>query len=371
MNLDRRGFLIASVTAAQTAFAQTSGERIRTAMIGTGNRGSSVLKGILEQPNAKVVALCDKNPDRLDKAASSAAKDIPATYTDWQKVLDRKDVDAIFIATPPHLHSEMAIAALKAGKHVYCEKPIGVSAEQVRDLVKAAKASNKVFMAGQQLRSHKGLNEAIAKIHQGIIGDVIGVKAQRHATADIDHSGSSAEWYFDVTKSGGYLIEQSVHNVDACNWAVGAHPVRAIGFGTTMRYKNQPAGRTIYDNGSMVFEYPSGAELSFTQNVFHPRGMPNNGQYIYVYGTKGAVDLMYSTNMYPLEGGDGTPTPLAAKYEDAPHAHTTAFYDCITKGAKSPADIIVGATGALTAILGHQAMVRRKVVEWTDLGVEL
>ena len=222
MNLDRRSFLITSVTAAQTAFAQTSGERTGTAMIGTGNRGSSVLKGILEQPNAKVVALCDKNPDRLDKAATSAAKDNPATYTDWQKVLDRKDVDAIFIATPPYLHSEMAIAALQAGKHVYCEKPIGITAEQVRDLVKAAKASNKVFMAGQQLRSHKGLNEAIAKIHQGIIGDVIGVKAQRHATADIDHSGSSAEWYFDVTKSGGYLIEQSVHNVDACNWAVGA-----------------------------------------------------------------------------------------------------------------------------------------------------
>jgi myo-inositol 2-dehydrogenase/D-chiro-inositol 1-dehydrogenase len=81
MNLDRRSFLITSVTAAQTAFAQASGERIGTAMIGTGNRGSSVLKGILEQPNAKVVALCDKNPDRLDKAATSAAKDNPTTYT--------------------------------------------------------------------------------------------------------------------------------------------------------------------------------------------------------------------------------------------------------------------------------------------------
>jgi predicted dehydrogenase len=370
MPIDRRNFLVASAAAAQTAFAQTSGNPVATAMIGTGNRGSSVLKGILEQPTAKVIALCDKNPDRLDKAASSASKDNPTTYSDWQKVIDRKDVEAVFIATPPYLHSEMAIAALRAGKHVYCEKPIGVTPEQVRNLVKVAKATNKVFMAGQQLRSIKVLQEAVGKIREGVVGDVIAIKAQRHATADIDHKGSSAEWYFDVTKSGGYLIEQSVHNLDLCNWAAGARPVRAVGFGNTLRYKNVPPGRTIFDGGSLTYEYPSGAELSFTQNVYHPRGMPNNNQYIYVYGLKGAVDLMYSTNLY-LHEGDGKPTPLTVKSEESPHAHTTAFYDCITKGAKSPADIMVGATAALTAILGHEAMVRRKVVDWTDLGVEL
>lgn len=370
MEFDRRKFLVASAAAAQSAFAQNTGERVATAMIGTGSRGSSVLKGILEQPNAKVVALCDKNPDRLDKAATSAAKDNPTTYADWRKVIDRKDVQAVFITTPPHLHSEMAIAALKAGKHVYCEKPIGVTPEQVKDLVKAAKATNKVFMAGQQLRSFRGLTEAVAKLREGVIGDIIAVKAQRHAAADIDHTGSSAEWYFDVSKSGGYIIEQSIHNLDLCNWAVGAHPVRAIGFGNTLRYKNDPPGRTIFDTANLTYEYPNGAELAFTQNVYHPRGMPNGGQYIYVYGMKGAVDLMYSTNMY-AHGGDGKPVPLAPKYEDPPHAHTTAFYDCITKGAKSPADIIIGATAALTAILGQEAMVRRKIVEWKDLGVEL
>lgn len=366
MAIDRRNFFVASAV----ALAQTADQRVATAMIGTGNRGSSVLKGILEQPNAKVVALCDTNSNRLDKAASSAAKDNPATYTEWQKVIDRKDINAIFIATPPHLHSEMAIAALRAGKHVYCEKPIGVTAEQVRDLVKVAKATNKVFMAGQQLRSIKILQEAIGKIRDGAVGDIIAIKAQRHATADVDHNGSSAEWYFDVTKSGGYLIEQSVHNLDLCNWAAGARPVRAIGFGNTLRYKNSPPGRTIFDGGSLTYEYPSGAELSFTQNVYHPRGMPNNNQYIYVYGMKGAVDLMYAANLY-LHEGDGKPTVLAVRGEENPHAHTTAFYDCITKGAKSPADIIIGATAALTAILGHEAMVRRKLVEWSDLGVDL
>jgi predicted dehydrogenase len=285
-------------------------------------------------------------------------------------VIDRKDIDAVFIATPPHLHAEMAVAALKAGKHVYCEKPVGVTAEQVRNVVRAAKASSKVFVAGQQLRSHMQLKEAMDKIRQGAIGDVVMVKAQRHATSDLSHEGSSADWYFDVTKSGGYLIEQSVHNLDVCNWAIGANPTRATGFGAIAMYKNNPPGRTIFDCGSITYEYPNGIQMSFTQNVFHPRGLPAGGQYVFVYGTKGAVDLLYSTNMYPLQGKE-PPKPLAEARKEPPHAHVTAFYESVLKGQPSPADITVGASAALTAILGHEAMVKQNTVKWSDFGIAL
>ena len=98
-------------------------------------------------------AVCDLKADRLDKAASAAAKDNPFTTKEWRKVIERKDVDAVFVATPPHLHSEMAVAALEAGKHVYCEKPVGVTPQQVRAVVRAAKKSKKVFVAGQQMRT--------------------------------------------------------------------------------------------------------------------------------------------------------------------------------------------------------------------------
>lgn len=369
MNLNRRHFLLGSAAAVHAASAQ-SGERLNTAVIGTGNRGSHLLQGVIEQPNAKVAALCDIKPDRLDKAASAAARDNPATYGDWRRVIDRKDIDVVFIATPPHLHSEMAIAALQAGKNVYCEKPVGVTAAQVRALLEAARKSKKVFIAGQQLRSYKQLGEAVQKIHEGAIGEVIMVKAQRHASADLPHDGTSGDWYFDVTKSGGYLIEQSVHNLDLCNWAIGAHPLRACGFGGILLYKNDPPGRTIFDCGNLVFEYPNGVKMSFTQNVFHPRGMPNGNQYVYVYGTKGAVDLMSTATLYPLDR-EARPSVLAAKQEEPQHAHIAAFYDCIVKGAKPPADITIGATAALTAILGHEAMAREKVVNWSDLGVEV
>lgn len=351
------------------AQAQTS-EPVPTAVIGTGNRGFHLLNGVLEHPEAKVAAVCDIKPDRLDKAASAAAKHNPNAYTDWRKIIDRKDIQAVFVATPPHLHSEMAIAALRAGKHVYCEKPIGVNAAQVRDLYRVAKSSKLVFVAGQQLRSMQTYIEAVDKIRQGAIGDVLWIKAQRHATADLPHDGSSGDWYFDVTKSGGYLIEQSVHNLDFCNWILNSHPVRASGFGAIALYKNDPPGRTIFDCGTMSFEYPNGVKMSFTQNVFHPRGMPAGNQYVYVYGSKGAVDLLAANMYYPLSR-DGKPEPFVQKRQERTHAHITAFYQAVLKGAPSPADITIGASAALTAILGHEAMVKQTVVKWSDFGIDV
>jgi len=369
MNVHRRSFLLGSAAVAQAVLAQSS-DKVRTALIGAGSRGSTLLQGILQQPNAKMVALCDIKPDRLDKAATTAARDNPTTYADWRRVIESKDVDAVYIATPPYLHAEIAVAALKAGKHVYCEKPVGVTAAQVKLVVEAARASKTVFVAGQQLRSQKMLADAVGKIHDGVIGDVIMIKAQRHANADQPHDGSSGDWYFDVSKSGGYLIEQSVHNLDLCNWVTGGLPLRATGLGGIVFYKDQPPGRTIYDCGSITYEYAKGVKMSFTQNVFHPRGLPGGGQYIYVYGTKGAVDLMgQAAMMYPLE--QGSPVTLADRRQDNPVAHIAAFYACVTSGGKNPADITTGASAALTAILGHEAMVRETMVRWEDLGVPL
>src|SRR5262245_43344313 len=160
MDPQRRLLLLASAAAVRGAFAQGS-DKVPTALIGIGGRGTNLLQGVLQQPNAKVAALCDLKPDRLDKAATTAVRDNPNTYTDWRRIIDRKDIDAVFIGTPPHLHSEMAIAALKSGKHVYCEKPLGVTAAQVKALVEAARGSNRVLTAGQQLRSQRLLKEAV------------------------------------------------------------------------------------------------------------------------------------------------------------------------------------------------------------------
>ncbi len=216
------------------------------------------------------------------------------------------------------------------------------------------------------------MREAVRRIHAGDIGNILMVKAQRHATADLPYTGTSADWYYDVTKSGGYLIEQSVHNLDLCNWVMQAAPTRAVGFGSINLHKNEPAGRSIYDCGSMVFEYPGGVQMSFTQNVFHPRQMPAGGQYIHVFGAKATVDLMQNYMMY-AQGAPGPGQLMAEKPAagENPHAHIGAFYECLRNGKPNPADIRVGATAALTAILGHWAMSKQRLVEWKELGVNL
>src|SRR5687768_12467350 len=164
---------------------------IPTAIIGTGGRGVADMRSVLEL--GKVVALCDTKADRLAAAAELAKRDAPQTVSDYRRILDRKDVEAVVIATPPHLHAEMAVAALQAGKHVYCEKPVAITPASVAQVVKAAKASNRVFIAGQQLRSYKRLGAAVEKIRGGAIGDVLMVKAQRHSESDLSHTGSSAD----------------------------------------------------------------------------------------------------------------------------------------------------------------------------------
>jgi myo-inositol 2-dehydrogenase / D-chiro-inositol 1-dehydrogenase len=381
-DLDRRTFLqtgatlAASATLAARAGAQPqivvpptpAANAIPTAVIGTGGRGTQDLKSVLEL--GKVIALCDTKADRLAAAAALAVRDTPATVSDYRRVLDRRDVEAVVIATPPHLHAEMAVAALQAGKHVYCEKPVAITPASVQQVVKAARASGKVFVSGQQLRSYKRLQSAVGKIRGGAIGDVLMVKAQRHSESDLSHTGSSADWFFDVEKSGGYLIEMSVHNLDLCNWAIGATPIRAAGFGGILLYKDDPPGRSIMDGYTLSYDYPSGVKLYFTQMVFHPKGLPGGGQFVHVYGQKGACDLMGDTSVYPLDGS-APPTMLADKVDEHPSAHMRGFYDAIRGTGTNPADVTIGATTALTAIMGHMAITSGKVVEWKDIAGDL
>src|SRR6185369_1647274 len=142
------------------------------------------------------------------------------------------------------------------------------------------------------------LRRTIEKVHEGVIGDVIMVKAQRHASADLPHDSSSNDWFFDAERAGG--------------------------FGGTLLWKNDPPGRTNMDGYSLSYEYANGVKLSYTQVFFHPRGMPGSGQATYIYGTKGGVDLDTST-AYPL-GSGGQPVVLVEPVQEDRHANMAAFF---------------------------------------------
>jgi predicted dehydrogenase len=367
--MDRRHFLLGSLAA--PLFGQGS-DTVAAGFIGTGNRGSYLLRSTLQLPGVRVAAVCDTKPDRLDKAATAAAQHKPATFGDYRRLLESKEVQAVFIASPCDLHVEMAIAALEAGKHVYCEKPVGITPESIRKLVRVVKNAKTVYQAGQQMRSDARLRESIAKAQEAV-GNIIMVKAQRHAGDDLNHEGPSADWFFNAARSGDVIVEMAVHNLDACNWVIGSRPERAAGFGGTLLWKNDPPGRTNMDGYSLTYDYVNGVKLSFTQVFFHPNGLPGGGQYFYVYGTEGAVDLSSGT-FYPRGRRGAPPVVLVEKSEERRRGrdeHIAAFFETIRTGKQSPADITIGATAALTAILGREAIYQKKVTTWREFGIDL
>ncbi len=377
--LNRRDFLAgaAAATLTRSASAQSGAEPVTVGMIGTGARGSFLLNAILPLPGVTVKALCDIKPDRLDKAASAAARDNPATYSDYRKILERKDIQAVWIATPCDLHVEMAIAALQAGKHIYLEKPVGITPESIRALLKAAKGRKTVFQTGHVMRSYPYLKAGVARVREGVAGRVLMIKAWRHSSSAFtpNPAMSSADWYSDVKRSGDLIVENAIHNLDVCNWFADSRPELAAGFGGTFM-KQEPPGRINTDGYTLSYEYANGAQLSFTQLGFHPSGLPHGGQCYQIYGTKGAVDVVYAnvgkTILYPSTRGE-KPEVLSESPDDAPQDHHfKAFFEAVRSGKTEVAGGLEdGAIAALTSIMGREAFTRKKLMTWKEMGVDL
>jgi predicted dehydrogenase len=372
----RREFLVGSAaTLGAMGLSAAEAREIRVAMIGVGNRGSTLLKLALEQEQVKIAAICDVDAQARDRAQGLAARDNPRSYTEYREVLDLSEVDAVIVATPCNLHSEMAVAALNAGKHIYCEKPLGVNPEQVSDALQTARKSDKVFQIGQQLRYFPQAQDVIGKIHQErIAGDILAIKAQRHSTPPPPGEvRDRPAWYLDVKQSGDLIVENSVHNLDMCNWIAGCHPVSACGHGKTYLPKPTPAGERMMDGFSVQYVYESDINVDFTQYYFHPRGLKNlpNGQWYEIFGEKGTVEFTHTDGLfYPMQGGESVavvkPESLKAK-EDA----MGDFMACIRENRKPFAGIEVAATAALTAIMGREAIYQKRMVSWKELGVDI
>src|SRR2546422_9238108 len=207
----RRRFLAAPAALGGAALlsAQSPNDSVRVAFIGVGNRGSFLERHMLKVPGIKVVAICDINPDNLKAgiAQASAAGHSPDAYTEYRKLLERKDIDAIVIATPVDFHKEMAIAALEVGKNVYCEKPMAVTPEDCRQVTNTAASAKGIFQAGFQLRHDPNRAASMDFIKQGGIGKVLFLQGYRNG-GDLPRR---TPWYFDRTRSGDNIVEQACH----------------------------------------------------------------------------------------------------------------------------------------------------------------
>jgi myo-inositol 2-dehydrogenase/D-chiro-inositol 1-dehydrogenase len=362
--LSRRDVLKTAAAMPALLQAQSPNDTVRVAVIGVGNRGSYDLKNILKVPGVKVVALCDLDTERLDKAkalVSATSSGEPATYTDFRKMLDeRKDIDVTIIATPVDTHKMIAIDALEVGTSVYCEKPMATTPQDVKLMVAAAKSAKGVFQAGFQLRHDPRRRRSIEFIHSGGIGDVLFLQGYRH-TGDLPHD---TPWYFDRTRSGDNIVEQACHILDLFTWTVGKHPLRAYGSGGINFFKNDPPGRTTMDNYAVIYEFPDDLRLEFSHIYFDPPGF--SGVKERVFGANGAIDLATATWMERDKKGEiKLDVPDAA--EDSTYLSLAAFIDN-ARAHKTPLNNAESAAmSTMVAMLGRKAIYEKRVVTWEEM----
>lgn len=380
-NLSRRQFLVHSAGIAGASLglgvglpagADSLGPEIRVGFIGVGDRGRHLLGAALCAAEAasagkiRVAAVCDSSPKNLKRAceiASGGGSPRPRGFTNYRALLDEKDIDAVFIATPVHLHAAQAVTALHAGKHVYCEKPLAGEVEPCREVLAAARAaaaSGRIFQVGLQRRYHPRYRSSIRFVQGGEAGRVLFVRAQWHATGNLP---KDKPWLFRREKSGDIVGEQASHQFDVFNWLFGAPPVRACGLGGVNRYPDEPPGRDTMDHYGAVLEYPGGAKVHLSHLSFAIPERRFSGIYELVFAERMGIDLSNALawnergETRQLTEANGNDTRLAVE----------GFFRSIRTGNPPEASAEAGYLASLAAILCRRAIETGRTVEWREI----
>jgi len=405
--MNRRNFLGSAAAASgllllksKTAFGYEANSAVRYGLLGCGRRGTSVATSFAKNAGARVVALGDIFPDQLAKGkthfdevnaglglAAVESKLMFHGHTAYQQMAASQDVDAIQISTPPWFHVEHLEAIVAAGKHAYCEKPVGVDvAQTLRALAIADRVKGKVSVdVGFQIRSAPPFVEIVKRIHDGQIGKVASIQAHYNAPASAygDHAALGKderrlrEWLWDRTLSGDILLEQNIHVIDVCNWIMGAHPVKAAA--KSSRKVVQHAGDTS-DNYQVIFTYPGEVELSFSSTQFGNNGFFDVAERI--FGTAGVAEAPYSGPLRilgetPWTWSDGPAAGAATGKFAADGAFTDnlaqadpmkdkGFIESITSG-RFHNQIAAGVESARSCMLGRQAAALGHELAWDEM----
>jgi predicted dehydrogenase len=317
----RRDFLAASAaTAAGAALASLTpavhaagSEVLKVGLIGAGGRGAgAATQALRADPNVKLYAVGDMFEDhiaaKLDyfKSEADIANKIDvkdrcfAGFDAYKKVL-ASDVDVVILTTPPHFRPLHLKAAVEAGKHVFCEKPVAVDAPGVRsvlDTCRQAKEKKLSVVSGLCYRYENAKRETMKRVHDGSIGDVKAIHTTYNAgllwSFPREKGWSDMEWqlrnwlYF-TWLSGDHIVEQHVHSLDKAAWALkDRYPKSASGIGGRQQ-RTDPEFGHIFDHHCVVFDYGDG--LKVYSYCRQQRGTHTEVS-DFIIGTKGMADLM-------------------------------------------------------------------------------
>lgn len=286
-------------------------DKIKVGLIGCGGRGTGAAAQALQaDPNAILTAMGDVFEDRLEGSygqlmklkadqvkVDSANKFIG--FNAYQRVID-SGVDVVLLTTPPAFRPGQLMAAVKAGKHTFCEKPVAVDAPGVRQVLEAAKLAKEKrlnIVSGFCYR-HDTMNiETMKRVHSGDVGDVRAVTAFRNG-GELWYKDRKPEWtemtyqirnwYYQNWLSGDFVVEQSVHSCDLLSWSMSNEmPIKAIGTGGRQVRTHEKYGN-IYDHFAVEYTYANGAKTNlFTRQQADTQGRNT----VEVFGTEGVANL--------------------------------------------------------------------------------
>ena len=364
---------------------------VRLGIIGPGSRGKELVRNFLRVPGVRVVAASDVYAPRFEQLNQVCGYKVEA-HQDFRALLDRKDLDAIVVASPLGLHAQHVLPALASGRHVYGEKTMAYTVDDARKIVAAAEGGKRIFQVGHQYRYSPWIRAAIVRVQQGEIGDVTHILGYWNRNNDWRRPVPSPDlehlinWRLYHQWSLGLIAELGSHHMDIANWIFGSTPVAAQASGSICRYHD---GRETDDNVQVVLSYTEGQRFIFTS-------MTNNakeGDQLWVYGTKGSLNLTLedATFFYeprqvpkPVAAGKGEDKGIttSASYrpggempyrgagkpvdvttaEDPTTAATRAFIYCVRTGTRPIADVQVGLGSALCVVQADQARSKKAEV---------
>jgi len=382
-----------------TVFSYKANSAVQMGIIGCGGRGTAVISSISANTNTNIIAMADLFEDKLQTATPvynnlNKTKSFPAidqsaiyrTSKAYMRLLENKNVDAVLISSPAYTHPGFLEAAVMAGKHVYCEKPVSPDAAGCKRIMEAGQklSGKQSLVIGFQIRYASAYDELVNRIQRGDVGTLISVQLYYFSSGTPIHPFSNVSndefrirnHYHFRALSGGILLDQGIHMLDVCNWALKGHAVKAIGNGSM---KGGPDVGDTYNNYEVIYEYPDNVNVTIHSTQVGPSFGDVCCRFV---GTKGVAEAHYSGGVF-IKGDNAWDSGIAkdesklskeqlasgvflSSLHDADANKEIAFIKSIETGnylneAKQ------GAESTLTAILGREAAEKRQEKTWEEI----
>jgi predicted dehydrogenase len=367
-------------------------DRVNIGIIGCGGRGLDVWKRFLKQADVNAVAVCDVYEPFLGRGLEASGGKA-ASHKDFRHLLDRKDIDAVIIASPDHWHALQTVAACRAGKDVYVEKPLSLTVREGRVMVDEARKHQRIVQVGSQQRSGAHYARAVKLIRDGGIGEVhkISTGSVRNVmpgfVARELKNGLSKEldwdmwlgpapnisfdpfrciyhfrWFWDY--SGGQMTNWGAHNLDIARWALNAKGATNVaGFGG--RYAIKDGGETP-DVQEVIYNFPGCVVTFSVREINKGREQP-----LEFHGTKGTLEIWRSgfkvtPELWKADSKNETPAMAALNDSgsELDNSHVRNFLDSVKSRKRPNADVEEGHLTAAMCHLGNIATRLKRSLKW-------